>query len=153
MEADFPHVLENTAHKAAFNPGPWRKDQLQGAGPTLGQAGELNGGGGVMPFLERVAAGTLEAQPPRGCLSMGRGPQQGCHYFLSSQNPTSPVGLQLLEVGSTEKENYICTQQGSHRTHGYLRQRMSGPRMLPHGPGPPSWCPEGTKACRASSDL
>lgn len=101
-----------------------------------------------MPFLERVAAGTLEAQPPRGCLSTGREPQQGCHCFLSSQNPTSPVGLRLLEVGSTEKKNYIRTQQGSHHTHGYL-----WPKMLPHSPGQPSGCPEGTEVCRASSEL
>lgn len=95
-----------------------------------------------------VAAGILEAQPPRGCSSMGRGPQQGCHCFLSSQNPESPVGLRLLEVGSIEKKNYMCTQQGSHRTYGCLWLRM-----LPHSPGQASWCLEGTKACRASSEL
>ena len=87
-------------------------------------------------ILVGVAAGTLEAQPPRGCPSTGGGAhQQGRHCFLSSQNPESPVGFQLLKVGSTEKKNYACKKQGSDLTHATTGED-SAPQSRPAFPGP-----------------
>lgn len=94
--------------------GPGGKTSSRGLGPTLGRAGMEEE---VMPFLwgRHQDPGSTA---PQGLPIHGQGAhQQGRHCFLSSQNPGSPVGLQLLKVSSTEKKNYICIQQGSNRTH------------------------------------
>lgn len=92
MEANFPHVLENTAHNAAFNPGPWRKDQLQGAGPTLGQAGELNGGGRVMPCLGVGGSRDPGSTAPQGLLVHGQGATARLSLFSEQPEPRESCG-------------------------------------------------------------
>lgn len=89
-----------------------------------------------MPFLWGRHQDPGSTAPP-GLPVHGQGAhQQGRHCFLSSQNPGSPVGLQLLKVSSTEKKTTYVYSRGQTAPTLPLAED-SAPQPRPAFPGVP----------------
>lgn len=138
MEANFPHVLESTAHKAAFNPGPWRKDQLQGAGSNPGPG--RNGGGGHA-ILVGAAPGPWKHSPPGAAHPRAGGPPARPSLFPEQPEPRESCGAPASQGQLNRKEKLHMYTAGvkPHPRSYWLR-------ILPHSPGQPSRGPRGNRS-------
>lgn len=112
--------------------GPGGKTSSRGLGPTLGRAGELNGGGGHA-ILVGAAPGPWKHSPPGAACPRAGGPPARPSLFSEQPEPGESCGAPASQGQLNRKEKLHMYTAGvkPHPRYHWLR-------ILPHSPGQPS---------------